>query len=138
MKLALVDGARVWVKPLSDDAKAKASRERQQAQDAKKTKRRDKIKAAKKAQWVEQKYPPQSTLFYDSREWLELRYKALATYGAKCQCCGATRQSGVEIHVDHIKPRSLFPKLQLRLDNLQILCRPCNIGKSNTDETDWR
>jgi 5-methylcytosine-specific restriction endonuclease McrA len=26
----------------------------------------------------------------------------------------------------------------LRLDNLQVLCEPCNLGKSNRDETDWR
>jgi hypothetical protein len=73
--------------------------------------------------------------FYNSRVWLSLRYKALLKYNRKCMCCGA---SGVEIHIDHIKPRSLYPELELSLDNLQILCRDCNLGKSNTDETDFR
>lgn len=76
--------------------------------------------------------------FYETREWRELRYKALVKYGPTCQCCGATRGNGVVIHVDHIKPRSKFPKLQLELSNMQILCADCNLGKSNKDATDWR
>lgn len=76
--------------------------------------------------------------FYESREWRELRYKALVMYGPICQCCGATRGPGVVLHVDHVKPRSKFPALQLELANLQILCADCNIGKSNKDQTDWR
>ena len=76
--------------------------------------------------------------FYESREWRELRYKALVINGASCQCCGATRADGVRLHVDHIKPRSKFPKLQLELSNLQVLCEDCNLGKSNKDITDWR
>ena len=76
--------------------------------------------------------------FYESREWRELRYKALVMYGAVCQCCGASRATGAVIHVDHIKPRSKFPELMLSIENLQILCADCNIGKSNKDSTDWR
>jgi hypothetical protein len=76
--------------------------------------------------------------FYQTREWLDLRYQALAKYGATCQCCGATRQSGATLQVDHIKPRSTHPMLELQLDNLQVLCRECNIGKSNKSVDDWR
>lgn len=76
--------------------------------------------------------------FFESREWKALRYKALVLHGAACQCCGATRHDGVKMHVDHIKPRSKFPRLQLDLSNLQVLCEPCNVGKSNVDQTDWR
>ena len=76
--------------------------------------------------------------FYESREWRELRYKALVKYGPVCQCCGASRATGAVIHVDHIKPRSKFPERMLSLDNLQILCADCNLGKSNKDDTDWR
>jgi len=72
--------------------------------------------------------------FYMTRAWRDLRYRVLRTYGPKCMCCGA---SGV-MHVDHIKPRSKYPALELVFDNLQVLCEPCNMGKSNTDETDWR
>lgn len=76
--------------------------------------------------------------FYDSDAWKRLRYQALKMHGAICQCCGASRADGVQIHVDHIKPRSKYPHLELELSNLQILCEPCNIGKSAIDETDWR
>jgi len=72
--------------------------------------------------------------FYDSPEWLAMRYKVLEFYGAKCLCCG----NGGEIHVDHIKPRSTHPELELEFTNLQPLCRACNKGKSNKYETDWR
>ncbi len=76
--------------------------------------------------------------FYESREWRELRYKALKEHGAKCQCCGSSPADGIRLHVDHIKPRSKFPALQLVLSNLQVLCADCNLGKSNKDDTDWR
>lgn len=76
--------------------------------------------------------------FYESREWRETRYMALQLCGAKCQCCGRSRTDGVILHVDHIKPKSLFPELALVLNNLQVLCEDCNLGKSNKDQTDWR
>lgn len=76
--------------------------------------------------------------FYRTREWAAVRQATLVKYGAKCQCCGASRNTGVVIHVDHIKPRSKHPALELDPDNLQVLCELCNIGKSNTNEVDWR
>ena len=79
-----------------------------------------------------------SAEFCRTREWAEIRHKVLVKYGATCQCCGASRQTGAILHVDHIKPRSKYPALELIEDNLQVLCELCNIGKSNTNETDWR
>lgn len=76
--------------------------------------------------------------FYQSRLWLDLRYKALVKYGARCQCCGRRRQDNVQIHVDHIRSRSHYLHLELQLDNLQVLCNECNIGKGALDHTDWR
>ncbi|WP_106598587.1 HNH endonuclease [Dyadobacter jiangsuensis] len=52
-------------------------------------------------------------------------------------CCGLTPPRA-KMHVDHIKPRSKFPRLELDINNLQILCQYCNIGKSNLYEDDWR
>lgn len=52
-------------------------------------------------------------------------------------CCGAMAPH-VTLVVDHIKPRSKFPELELKEDNLQLLCNSCNMGKSNKDETDFR
>ena len=59
-------------------------------------------------------------------------------YGNKCSCCGASSSDDVTLHVDHIKPRSTNPELSLDINNLQILCEPCNIGKINQWDTDWR
>jgi 5-methylcytosine-specific restriction endonuclease McrA len=113
------------------------------------TRSRQSLRALKKAQqkkkWAEYKATCRPELkighlnFYDSPEWLRLRYEAFERYGNKCNCCGATYQScGKPLHVDHIKPRSLFPELELTIENIQILCHDCNIGKSNRFSTDWR
>lgn len=79
-----------------------------------------------------------SDAFLLSYEWRRLRMTALKKHGARCQCCGSTAKDGVRIHVDHIKPRRLFPELALNEDNLQVLCEVCNHGKGNWDQTDWR
>lgn len=79
-----------------------------------------------------------SDAFLASYEWRRVRMMALKTYGPRCMCCGATPADGAVMNVDHIKPRLKFPKLALTLSNLQILCAPCNHGKGNWDETDWR
>lgn len=76
--------------------------------------------------------------FYKSRQWLELRYLALSSAKGKCACCGATSHEGAQLHVDHIKPRSRFPGLELSLENLQVLCSQCNLGKGSWGEDDWR
>jgi 5-methylcytosine-specific restriction endonuclease McrA len=77
--------------------------------------------------------------FFASDEWKKARYKVLELHGATCQCCGRSRKAhGVVMHVDHIKPRSIRPDLALSIDNLQVLCEDCNMGKSNKFSTDWR
>jgi hypothetical protein len=76
--------------------------------------------------------------FYASDEWRAVRYKALLRDGGACKCCGAKATRGKPLHVDHIKPRSKFPELALDLDNLQVLCVDCNLGKGAWDQTDWR
>lgn len=97
-----------------------------------------KLETARKVVRPKVKYIP-SEEFFSSREWRELRYKALEINGGACQCCGRSRKAhGVILHVDHIKPRSKYPELQLDLTNLQVLCEDCNMGKSNKFCTDWR
>lgn len=73
--------------------------------------------------------------FFQRQDWRILRYQALKVYGRKCALC---KQTEGRMHVDHIKPRSLYPQLALIFDNLQILCEDCNLGKLNLDETDFR
>lgn len=76
--------------------------------------------------------------FLDSYEWRSLRMRVIKKFGRRCQCCGATPEDGIKIHVDHIKPRKTHPELALAEDNLQVLCEDCNHGKGNWDSTDWR
>ncbi len=71
-----------------------------------------------------------SAAFYQS-EWRALRYQALKKYGGACSACGrSAAKHGVVIHVDHIRPRSKYPHLALRTDNLQLLCHDCNLAKA--------
>lgn len=95
----------------------------------KKTKKKSRKK--KQSKWVNKD-------FYSSREWLELRFRALRWYGFACLACGSSREDGAELHVDHIKPRSKHPELSLIFSNLQVLCKECNLGKSNKYDDDLR
>src|SRR6185436_12827897 len=82
---------------------------------------------------------PATDDFLASFAWRQLRMVVLKKRGARCQCCGASPSDGVTVvNVDHIKPRKLFPELALVESNLQVLCSPCNHGKGNWDQTDWR
>lgn len=76
--------------------------------------------------------------FFVSDQWIRLRYRTLSKRGNICECCGHSWSVGNPLQVDHIKPRSKYPHLSLEASNLQVLCRECNMGKSNIDETDWR
>ena len=77
------------------------------------------------------------TDFYQSREWLILKQKALRKWGFVCLKCGKTPSDGVAIHVDHVRPRSKYPKSALKLSNLQTLCENCNKSKG-VEVVDYR
>tara|TARA_X000001316_G_C909599_1_gene25276 strand:+ start:49 stop:750 length:702 start_codon:yes stop_codon:yes gene_type:complete len=75
----------------------------------------------------------------NGRKWQRVRYQALVNADGACVLCGRSqREHGVMLHVDHIKPASLFPSLEYDLDNLQVLCEDCNMGKGNRCSRDWR
>lgn len=76
--------------------------------------------------------------FYQSDDWRAARYAAIRLSRGSCCACGASPKTGAALHVDHIKPKSLYPELALTISNLQVLCQDCNLGKSNRDSTDWR
>ena len=73
--------------------------------------------------------------FYSTKEWRKLRIEVLSLYGTRCMKCGTNDGDHV---VDHIKPRSKFPLLELDINNMQILCNTCNIIKSNRYFNDYR
>jgi 5-methylcytosine-specific restriction endonuclease McrA len=79
-----------------------------------------------------------SKRFLESDEWLKLRFLAIQKYGRRCMCCGAKPEDGAVIQVDHIKPRSIYPELAANINNLQVLCRECNIGKKHHYDNDFR
>ena len=78
-----------------------------------------------------------SDKFYRSQSWRIARFEALKKSNGRCALCGSP-PGEYSLHVDHIKPRSLYPSEALNPKNLQVLCRDCNLGKSNRDATDWR
>ena len=96
------------------------------------------IQYESRVEQVQPKSPSKSGNFYRSSAWRKLRYEVLKFYEATCMCCGASRETGAQIHVDHILPRSLYEDLALEFSNMQVLCQDCNLAKNNTDETDWR
>jgi len=77
--------------------------------------------------------------FYNSNKWRELRVDVMEQNRCRCMMCGRSpKNHKIVLHVDHIKPRSQYPELELDINNLQILCEDCNLGKVNYYQTDWR
>lgn len=62
---------------------------------------------------------------------LRLRFKVLQRDHFKCCICGASpsKDPSVVLHIDHKKPWSKGGETVL--DNLQTLCKKCNLGKSD-------
>ena len=60
-----------------------------------------------------------------------IRFKVMQRDNFRCCACGASpaKDPNVELHIDHIIPWSKGG--ETTLDNLQTLCRACNLGKSN-------
>ncbi len=59
------------------------------------------------------------------------RFRILVRDGFRCKSCGASplKESGVELHVDHILPWSKGGETVD--ENLECKCKQCNLGKSN-------
>ena len=62
---------------------------------------------------------------------LGLRLKILSRDNFRCVLCGKSPATdfGTKLHIDHVLPFSKGGKSIL--DNLQTLCKECNLGKSN-------
>lgn len=65
-----------------------------------------------------------------SANWRQ-RAQVLMRDGATCQMCGARPEQGALLQVDHVVPWNKGGETVL--ENLQILCVRCNIGKSDID-----
>lgn len=135
---------RVWARKRKRPRKAPLAAENQKLRDSNESLRveLEKTKAALRdlAKTVPKVQPKtEYQLFYESREWKELRYSVISRHvrerGRICLLCSATN---VQLHVDHIIPRSKDRSRELDETNLQVLCRDCNLGKGNHDSTDFR
>ena len=62
---------------------------------------------------------------------LRLRFSILKRDDFRCRACGASpaTKPGLHLHVDHVQPWSQGG--MTNAENLQTLCEPCNLGKSN-------
>ena len=81
----------------------------------------------------EESYSENKESFYNKPEWKTLRLKVFKKYPPICMRCGNKNN----LEVDHIKPRSKYPELELEFDNLQILCGDCNLLKGIKDSPEW-
>ena len=86
-------------------------------------------------------YARRARRFRASAAWHRTRVNALAdnrrVHGGRnrCELCGSHDGPW---HADHIVPVSKDWSKRLDPNNIQILCRDCNYGKSNLHNTDWR
>ena len=97
------------------------------------------MKKKKLKRWNDHYKSIKKDTFYNSVVWKITRAYVLEKYGCRCMMCGMSPKThGIVVHVDHIKPRSKYPELALDVNNLQVLCEDCNVGKLNRFETDYR
>jgi hypothetical protein len=79
--------------------------------------------------------------FLQTPEWKRARYDALRASDGRCQLCGRNKHQlppGEHLNVDHIKNRRDNPQFALDVRWLEVLCHPCNEGRGNRCDRDWR
>lgn len=64
----------------------------------------------------------------------EQKKKILEKDGYKCVVCGKGKKEGIELHIDHIKPKYLGGKATV--DNGQTLCSQHNFIKKSLNQTE--
>lgn len=67
--------------------------------------------------------------------WRDLKVHLYKVFPYKCMKC---YKQNCEIHADHVLPKSKHSSHKYKLDNLQVLCRECNLEKSNKNKIDYR
>jgi len=81
------------------------------------------------------RYEPSQVVERKLEDFTEEQKKViLERDGYKCVMCGKGRKDGVELHVDHIKPKDLGGKATI--ENGQTLCAQHNFIKKNLKQTE--
>lgn len=82
------------------------------------------------------RYDPDSVILRDDLEDFsaKLKEQILKRDNYKCVICGMGKNEGVELHIDHIKPKDLGGKATL--ENAQTLCSRHNFLKKNLKQTE--
>lgn len=64
---------------------------------------------------------------YETREW---KRAVLGRDNYTCVLCGTNKlkDKTVVLHVDHIQPFALFPKLRFNINNGRVLCKKCHLA----------
>ena len=99
---------------------------------------KEKQQPAKK--YTKKKQPSKTSLkavenIYQSTRWADIKRTVYYLYEFRCMKCGTKEK---EMHVDHICPVSKYPAMKWSINNMQLLCRDCNMEKSNLNEIDYR
>ena len=63
-------------------------------------------------------------------EWRKLREMVFKRDGEMCVQCGEDDKS--VLHIDHIIPKRIVGSAGDQLDNLQVLCKACNLRKGGS------
>lgn len=80
------------------------------------------------------KYDPDYITHHDLEDFTAAQKKEiLERDGYRCVVCGRGIKDGVELHIDHIKPKYLGGKATI--ENGQVLCAQHNFIKKNTGQT---
>lgn len=81
------------------------------------------------------RYDPKLVKKRDLEDFTQIQKKAiLERDNYKCVICGRGKKDGVELHVDHIKPKDLGGKATI--ENGQTLCSQHNFLKKNLKQTE--
>ncbi|MDR3113334.1 MAG: HNH endonuclease [Endomicrobium sp.] len=81
------------------------------------------------------RYDPKKAINRELEDFtLKQKEEILKRDGYKCVMCGRGKKEGVELHVDHIKPKDLGGKATI--ENGQTLCSQHNFIKKNFKQTE--
>ena len=77
----------------------------------------------------------QITIAPDYPSYQDAKPALTSTLGQFCSYCEDAYHQNRDLHVEHVKPRTLYPKLETKWDNFLLSCATCN-GTDNKGSKD--